>query len=327
MFKPLIDSLFDAMPLLWDKWGDFVYRLIEGRPYSDEAIDIDESDKLIIDNIVKYEYVPLIDEKGIFNIFKIKDKYVYQYIEGDKAGLKVCIGIDTQGNYVWLDMCNSHLLVGGMARWGKSSVINTIITSYMLTYTPNEVRFLFCDYKVSDVKFFDRYKHSIGNCSTNKEQFLAQLKWLEKEGEKRAIELHKSGWRNIIKYNEKSETKMSYIIFVIDELPQVTQDNTCMEKLHLVMSRYAYAGFYFICATQDCSKNVIGRMKMNCSQTIGFHTRDKTDSDLLMPNASLEDIRIKGRCKFDGNGDIVELQSFYLEEEEIEELLKYNLKE
>ena len=57
------------------------------------------------------------------------------------------------------------------------------------------------------------------------------------------------------------------------------------------MSKVAYTGIYFILATQDCSKNTIGRCKMNCSQTIGFGTRDKTDGDLLMPGAGLENIK------------------------------------
>ena len=79
-------------------------------------------------------------------------KIIYQYIEGEKGGLKVCIGLDANGNNVWLDMLNTHLLIGGMARKGKSSLIRSILVGLMLTYTPNEVKFVLCDFKNSDVK-------------------------------------------------------------------------------------------------------------------------------------------------------------------------------
>ena len=62
---------------------------------------------------------------------------------------------------------------------------------------------------------------------------------------------------------------------------------------------------------------------MNCSQIIGFHTFDSTDSDTLIgKNNNLQDITVKGRCKIKNSEGIVETQIFYLEEDEIEELLK-----
>ena len=60
--------------------------------------------------------------------------------------------------------------------------------------------------------------------STNKEGFVGQMKWLEKEMNKRADILDKANCRNVINYNKKHDVKMSYIIFVIDELVQVVND-------------------------------------------------------------------------------------------------------
>lgn len=324
ILEPLVDSLIDTvklLPKLWDMWGNLVYRVVEGKSFE----DMKGADELVIDNIEKYRYEPLVDnEKELFKVFKFENKIVYQYEEGDKKKLMACIGVDGNGNNVWFDMLNSHLLIGGMARQGKSSVIRSILIGLMLNYTPNEVRFVLCDFKRSDVKLFEKYKHTIGGCSNDKEMFLKQIEWLRKEAEKRAYVLNEYEHLNMIDLNndESINIKFPYIIMVIDELPQVMADEKCQTELHLAMSRLTYAGIYFILATQDCSKNVIGRCKMNCPQTIGFRTRDETDSKLLMPTGELQNLRVQGRCKIDDMGEIREVQTFFTDVETVKSFLK-----
>jgi hypothetical protein len=66
---------------------------------------------------------------------------------------------------------------------------------------------------------------------------------------------------------------------------------------------------------------------MNCSQIIGFHTFDQTDSDTLIGKGhNLQDINVKGRCKIKNSEGIVETQIMYIDEDEIERLLKDNIK-
>ena len=317
--RPLVDCLLDVVAIAlnvtynaYDKWGNLIYRLIEGEPY------IGEDEDVIMDRI-EYTFLPLED-------LEIKSTIDYEYKEGDKEGLKACIGYDLEDNPLWVDMCESHLLIAGASRWGKSNILNVLITGLMLSYTPNELRFVLCDYKNADLKQFERYKHTLGHVSSDKDKFLTQIEWLEKEANKRAKILADADCLNVIKYNKTHEEKITYIIFIIDELVQVTCDKYCKEKLHSIMSKVASYGIYFILASQDCSKEVIGRCKMNISHTIGLHTRDKTDSDLVIKNGDLEEIKVKGRAKYDC-GDITEFQSFYISEEQIKSLLKPLIKE
>ena len=127
--------------------------------------------------------------------------------------------------------------------------------------------------------------------------------------------------------NPNIKEKFPYIVFVVDELPQVMDDEECQRKLHLTMSELTYVGIYFILATQDCSKNVIGRCKMNCPQTFGFQTRDETDSKLLMPTGNLQDIKVVGRCKYDDMGEIVEFQTYFTTVKDVRDRLEYLLKD
>ena len=219
-------------------------------------------------------------------------------------------------------------MVGGASRWGKSSFLNVFITNLMLTYTEREVIFAGCDFKRSDIYYFRKYKHFLGGVSTNKNEFINQINVLEKEMLKRSEILDEFNCRNAVSYNEKYDKKMPYIIFIVDELVQLTVDKECKDKLHAIMSKCASYGIYFILASQDFTKESIGKCKMNCSQVVGFHTLDETDSTTLIGKGyDLQDINIKGRCKIRNSEGVDETQIFYLEEDKIEELLKPYLKQ
>ena len=284
--------------------------------YDSNRIELDPV--IEVDNIVKYEYHPIDN----FEQIGLKDKIIFTYTEGEKEGVQAFIGYDLDNNLKSFDMLEGHTMVGGASRWGKSSFLNVFITNITKTYTRNEVCFLGCDYKKADVYYFRNYNNFLG-MSTNKKEFMDQMKWLEKEMSKRADILDEANCRNVINYNKKHDTKISYIIVVIDELVQVVSDKDCKDKLHLIMSKCASYGIYFLLATQDCTKETIGRCKMNCSQIVGFHTFDQTDSDTLIGKGyDLQDINVKGRCKIKNSEGVVETQIFYLEEDEIEEMLK-----
>ena len=289
--------------------------------YDSNRIELDPV--IEVDNIVKYEYHPVDN----FEQIGLKDKIIFTYTEGEKEGVQAFIGYDLDNNLKSFDMLEGHTMVGGASRWGKSSFLNVFITNITKTYTRNEVCFLGCDYKKADVYYFRNYNNFLG-MSTNKKEFMDQMKWLEKEMSKRADILDEANCRNVINYNKKHDVKMSYIIFVIDELIQVVNDKECKEILHTIMSRCASYGIYFLLATQDCTKETIGRCKMNCSQIVGFHTFDQTDSDTLIGKGyDLQDINVKGRCKIKNSEGVVETQIFYLDEDKMDEMLKPYLRE
>ena len=278
----------------------------------------------MIENIKKYEFIPTVEFEKSVDLDLVK----YAFIEGGKEGVKATIGYDMEANLKTFDILEGHTMVGGASRWGKSSFLNVFITNIMLTHTQKEVIFAGCDFKKSDIYYFRKYKHFTGGVSTDKDEFKNQINSLKKEMDKRAEILDKANCRNAITYNKKYDNKMTYIIFVIDELVQLVRDKECREILHTTMSVCASYGIYFILASQDFTKDTIGKCKMNCSQIVGFHTLDETDSvTLIGKDHNLQDINVKGRCKIKNSEGIIETQIFYLEEDKIEELLKDNLKQ
>ena len=195
-----------------------------------ETEEKEEKEEIIkTENILKYEYFPT--EK--VNTDKKDNILKYTFIEGDKMGVRACIGYNIEEELQAIDVLDGHIVVGGTARWGKSNFLNVFITNIIKTYTPNEVQLAGSDFKKSDVYYFRKYKHfENAGVSTNKEGFLNQIKALEKEMERRANILDEANCRNAISYNKKNDTKMTYIVFIVDELIQVTIDAECRNKLH-----------------------------------------------------------------------------------------------
>ena len=186
--------------------------------YGAKDIATEEKEEIIkTENILKYEYFPT--EK--VNTDKNDNVIKYTFVEGDKEGIKVCIGYDIDEYLKIIDILEGHLLIGGMSDMGKSNIFNIIITNIIRTYTSNVVIFGVCDFAESDIYYFRKYKHfeNIG-VSSNKEAFLNQMKYLEQEMERRAKILDKTNCRYAITYNKKHDTKMTYIVFIVDELPQ-----------------------------------------------------------------------------------------------------------
>ena len=193
-----------------------------------------------------------------------------------------------------------------------------------MTYTTNEVVLGGCDYAESDVYFFRKYKHfsNIG-VSSSKEGFLMQIEYLRNEMNRRAKVLDRYNCRNVVNYNKKNDIKMPYIVFIVDELVQLTFDKKCKDELHMIMSKCRKYGIYFILGAQDATKDTIGRCKMNCPQVVGFRTFDETDSaTLLGKDQNLQDIKGPGVCKIKNKNGITETKIMYIDEDEIESILK-----
>ena len=284
-----------------------------------------EDKEIIVENISKYEYYPV----GISDILEDKNIIRYQYTEGEKDGVSFYLGndVNNEGEKVKIDILDGSILIGGMTGAGKSNILNVLITSLMLTYTPNEVSFLGCDLADADVSYFYKYKHFI-NMSTTHNGFLEQVNWFRNKYKERMKILKETNCRNVVNYNKKNDKKMTYFVFVIDEVVLLSVNEKCKKELHQIMSHGRKAGFYFILCMQDATKDSIGKCKMNCPQIIGLKTNDETDSNTIIgKNHNLQDINIVGRCKIRNKNGVKEVQSFYIEEDEMERLLKHNLKD
>ena len=231
--------------------------------------------------------------------------------------LTIALGIDVEGLPVVADLARMpHLLVAGMTGAGKSVGLNGMITSILYKARPDEVKFIFVDPKMNDMKDYEDLPHLLVPVIVDPKKAANALKWAVDEMESRYKLLSEwPGVRNIEQYNaaikdpaalaevrEKLGEKlkagedgaispMPYIIVVIDELADLmmTAPREIEESVARLAQKARAIGIHLILATQRPSVDVItGTIKANLPCRVAFTTRTKIDSRTILDAVGAE---------------------------------------
>ena len=121
-----------------------------------------------------------------------------------KAKLPLALGKDVYGKAIIADLATMpHLLVAGATGSGKSVCINSIITSLLCRYAPDELRFIMVDPKVVEMQGYKDLPHLALPVVTDPKQALLALRWVVNEMEKRYQIFAKEGCRNFETFNNR----------------------------------------------------------------------------------------------------------------------------
>jgi S-DNA-T family DNA segregation ATPase FtsK/SpoIIIE len=99
-----------------------------------------------------------------------------------KGGLPIAMGQDTGGEAVALNLTSlPHMLIAGSTGSGKSVQINSIIASFLLTKTPDQLRLLMVDPKRVELTPFNGIPHLIQPVIVEAEEVTESLRGLNRE--------------------------------------------------------------------------------------------------------------------------------------------------
>ncbi|HTD51219.1 MAG TPA: DNA translocase FtsK 4TM domain-containing protein, partial [Acidimicrobiia bacterium] len=154
-----------------------------------------------------------------------------------KHPLEVAMGRDIAGNAVMANLATfPHVLIAGQTGAGKSSCINSIVTSLLVRTTPDEVRLILVDPKRVELGQYNSVPHLLTEVVTNPKRAANALDWAVREMEMRYDVLADIGVRDITGYNAmfdrgelptsdepdpetgKSYERLPFIVVVVDEL-------------------------------------------------------------------------------------------------------------
>ena len=120
--------------------------------------------------------------------------------------LEVAMGRDIAGRAVMANLAEMpHILISGATGSGKSSCMNSIITSILMRDTPDQVKLILVDPKRVELGQYDGLPHLLNPVVVDPKKAANALAWAVKEMERRYDMLAENGVRDITGYNQLVE--------------------------------------------------------------------------------------------------------------------------
>ncbi len=268
---------------------------------------------------------------------KIKEILASKNMEHAKGGIVVALGKDIMGTSMVCDITKMpHMLIAGSTGSGKSVCTNTIITSILMRYRPDEVKLILVDPKQVELSNYNGIPHLVCPVVTNPKKASVVLQKVVTEMDKRYNMFADAHVKKIDDYNEKmvknGGTKMPYWVVIIDEMADlmIAARKEVEDSIMRITQLARAAGIHLITATQRPSTDVItGVVKANIPSRIAFAVASQIDSRTILDSPGAEKLLGKGDMLYlpMGQNTPVRIQGCFVSDSEVAKIIDYVCKE
>jgi len=245
--------------------------------------------------------------------------------------LTIGLGMDVVGQPVTANLAKMpHLLIAGATGAGKSVAVNTIICSFLMKATPEEVRMLMVDPKRIELSCYEGIPHLLHPVVVDPKMASRALQWAVREMERRYQLMEEQRVKSIATYNEQvdEEGRLPLIVIIIDELADLMMVSS--KEVEDSVARLAQmaraAGMHLILATQRPSVDVLtGLIKANFPTRMSFKVSSKIDSRTILDSSGAEHLLGAGDMLFlpPGSSRLQRIHGAYITEAEIGRIVNF----
>jgi S-DNA-T family DNA segregation ATPase FtsK/SpoIIIE len=252
---------------------------------------------------------------------------IYQGRPPKTSPLVGWLGKDIAGNAVWTDLAKMpHVLVAGTTGSGKSGCVNAILSSILMSASPNEVRLVLVDPKRVELNHYEAVPHLLTPVVTSPRLAANVLNNLIGEMESRYRIMGEARCRNLVELNRArgraGEPPLPHILCVIDELADLMMiaPAEVEDSIIRLAQKSRATGIHLVLATQRPSTDIItGTIKVNIPARIAFAVSSQTDSRVILDQNGAEALLGQGDMLFRpaGTSKLQRIQGAFVTEEEI----------
>lgn len=179
--------------------------------------------------------------------------------------IPVIIGLDANGARIAYDMAEQpHLLISGETGSGKSSLLRAILTTLMLAKSPDKVRFILGDLKLSEFGVFRNVPHVEG-VHFEADTLEAALMKVKAEMKKRGRMLEQADVPHI----KHLPAPPPYLVVAIDEVALLRKEKSLIGIIEDISSIGRSLGVLLMLSMQRPDAGVLdGRLKNNLTMRI-----------------------------------------------------------
>lgn len=196
-----------------------------------------------------------------------------------------------------------HISIFGAPGTGKTTMLQTVVMSLMLHYTPEEVNLYLMDFGGWSLGIFKDFPHVGGVVYDNDEVRMEKLvQMIERRLFERKMKFSDIGVGSLQAYMQAAGEKLPYIVLALDNFASVLQLYPDMDSFFIQLTREGGNYGIYLVVTANNPMALGFRINQNIKMAVALQMTDRTDYQGIVGKTNgLEPENMEGRGLAKGN--------------------------